>query len=1104
MATLFPARLAIKLWVMFSLMAGLCMPSFAGLRQLEFFENKGQWEKHILYKTETGSGAWFIEKNQFTFLLQDAAKIKRMHHLDSIPKGKDEYFHNDQLHCHALQYQWKNALQSPTPTVEGRTSYHRNYFIGNDPKRWASDVFGYTSVTLNNLYPGVDVQYYSQGPLPKYDVLIHPGASLSQVALTILGAESLRLSKGKLLIETSLGTLREEAPTAWQYHGDEQVAVACRFKLRGNELSFEVPNGYDSSLTLYIDPVLVFSTFTGSGADNWGFTAATDTLGNAYAGGNVAGTGYPLTLGAFDVSFSSLRDISITKFNATASQLIYSTYLGGIGMENPSSMIVNSAGELIVLATTSSIDFPTTIGAFDNSFNGGDSVDVIGGIRYGAGVDIVITHFSASGSSLIGSTYFGGSRNDGVNLSKHNTGKRLVYNYGDEFRGEVNLDSQGNIFIASSTFSSNIPITAYNTGFNIGQDALVAKFNSSLSQLIWSARIGGLLDDAAFGIIIGKSGIPGDLTDRIYITGGTGGNPNFFATNNFPTTAGAYIPTERGAIDGFVCRLSANGLTLEGSTFLGTPDYDQSFFIQQDSSWQIYVMGQTMGNYPKTPGKLTTSNAGQFVHSLNPALTASNYSFVLGTIQNRPNFVPTAFLVNECNLIYLSGWGGNVGGNTYSFNIDGGNITGLPLPNATQATTDNRDFYLCIIDRNATQVLFGTYLGGNQGTIGGSGEHVDGGTSRFDKKGSVYQAVCAGCGGFSSFPTTAGVWSNTNGALNCNQAVFKYDLSFLDARFNIPGVVGIPPAIPEGCQPLTINFENVSVSGTEFFWNFGDGDSSVSFNPTHTYTDTGIVTIRLIARDPIICQFYDTAFRQIRIRPTPQATVSLPVTLCIGDTVRLQASGGTSYQWSPSQNISAINIPNPLVYPTSSTIYMVRVRNEFNCFVDRTVPVFIRTDFELDISANPEKAYVPFQAQFINNTVDGDNFRWQFHTGDTSDLRSPSFIYNKSGKYPVIVTGFIPGSSCIDRDTIYVEGFDFLIPNVVTPNGDGENDTFKFEAQLSTFKIVIYNRWGRPVYRSDQYDYSWAGQNEPAGSYYYHLVERERELEFTGWIQLIK
>lgn len=1080
----------------------LAQTATANHKQLEFFENKGQWEKQVLYKAETGGGAWFIERSCFTFLLLDVDKIKSMHgnsESKSRP-GKDI----DLLRCHALRYHWIDADQSVSYKTEAKTNYYKNYFIGDNPTKWASDVYGFSNVIAQSMYPGIDVHYYSQGSLPKYDVVLHPGASLNKVALRIEGAQSLKLSQGRLLIETSLGQLREEAPFAWQNRGDEQIVVPCKFKLRGNELSFDLPEGYDSSLTLFIDPILVFSTFTGSGSDNWGFTAATDDSGNAYAGGNVQGTAYPVTLGAFDVSFAGNRDISISKFNNTGSQLIYSTYLGGSGMENPSSMIVNAQGELIVMGSTSSSDYPTTSGAFDVSFNGGDSVLVIGGILYGAGADLVVTHFSANGTSLIGSTFFGGSRNDGVNLSKHNTGKRLVYNYGDEFRGEVNLDAQGNIFIASSTFSTDIPITGYNSGFNIGQDAIVAKFNPGLSQLIWSARIGGLLDDAALGIIIGKSGIPGDLTDRIYITGGTGGNPNFFAINNFPTTAGAYLTQEQGAIDGFVCRLSANGLTLEASTFIGTSAYDQSFFIQQDSSANIYIMGQTMGNYPKTPGKLSTSNAGQFVHKLSPNLNSSIYSFVLGTAQNRPNFVPTAFLVNECNLIFLSGWGGNTGGNIYSFNVDGGNISGLPIPNATQATTDNRDFYLCIIDRDATQVLFGTYLGGNQGTGVGSGEHVDGGTSRFDKKGSVYQAVCAGCGGNSSFPTTSGVWSNINGSMNCNQVVFKYDLSFLDARFNIPGLVNNPPALPEGCQPLSLNFQNVSVSGTEFFWNFGDGDSSNAFNPTHVYTDTGIVTIRLIAKDPIVCQLYDTAERQIIVRPRPVPVVSPPLTICIGDTVQLNASGGTSYQWFPSLNINATNIPNPLVYPSSSTTYTVRVRNEFNCFADRSVPINITSDFELDVEANPLKAYVPFQAGFINNTIDGNNFIWQFHTGDSSILRNPVFDYNKAGRFPVIVTGFIPGSSCIDRDTLYVEGFDFLIPNVVTPNDDGENDTFKFEAQLSTFKIVIYNRWGRPVYRNERYDYSWAGQNEPSGAYYYHLVERERNLEFTGWIQLIK
>lgn len=104
----------------------------------------------------------------------------------------------------------------------------------------------------------------------------------------------------------------------------------------------------------------------------------------------------------------------------------------------------------------------------------------------------------------------------------------------------------------------------------------------------------------------------------------------------------------------------------------------------------------------------------------------------------------------------------------------------------------------------------------------------------------------------------------------------------------------------------------------------------------------------------------------------------------------------------------------------------------------------------------------------------------------------------------MVLTGFPFNSSCIGRDTLLIEAFGFLIPNVVTPNGDGLNDTFAFEAQLSSFNLVLLNRWGREVYRKDRYDYCWNGDDVPGGVYFYYLYEIEREKEYTGWIQLIK
>jgi gliding motility-associated-like protein len=1063
-------------------------------RSLDFFPNKGQWAKEVLFKAEIPSGSWFLEPNGYTIIRYDAAKLRLIHEQKLKQNGPLDYASNDSVRMHALKIRWLASQNNVTYEGEGKTNHYRNYFLGNNSDTWAGGVHGFKTITGKDLYPGVSIDYYSSGQLPKYDLAVKAGYDPGQIRFVVEGCDRLSLQKGRLRMETPLGVVEEEAPIAWQVDGDIRKEIPCAFELRGNIVSFVFPKGYNRNQPLWIDPLLIFSTYTGSASDNWGFTAAADAAGNAYVGGNVFGPAYVTLAGSFQVSFGGFIDIAISKFDSAGTQLLYSTYLGGLFAENPSSMIVNAQNELIVMGSTSSPNFPVTQGAYDVTFNGtGPSDTILGGVLYTNGVDLIITKFDASGTQLIGSTFYGGSGRDGANRSRYTSNiRQLVYNYGDEFRGEVNLDAMGNIYLASTTTSTDIPITGFNSG-TTGQDALIAKFSPNLTQLIWSAKIGGTLDDAAYSLLI-------DPQNRVYFTGGTGGSTSIFLTNNFPVTPNAFRLTPGGRVDGYVARLSANGQTLETSTYLGTNQYDQCYFIQQDSGGRIFVMGQTEGSYPITPGLVSNAQSGQFVHCLSAALDTGIFSFVIGNAQNRPNFVPTAFLVNECNLIFMSGWGGNTGGNIYPYVSGGGSIVNMPIPRATQPTTDGRDFYLMIISRDASQVLFGTYLGGNQSNLS-SGEHVDGGTSRFDKNGTVYQAVCAGCGGNSTFPTTPGVWSNTNNSTNCNLAAFKFSLNFLKAQFSTPPPLGDPAT---GCVPLTINFLNQSIGGQTYEWFFGDGGFSASTNPTYTYQDTGLFTVTLVARDPAVCTFSDTNTRLVRVLPLPNPTVSPPQVLCINDTVQLQATGGTSYLWTPNFRIDNNTSPTPRVYPVTNVTYTVRITNAEGCSVSRAVPISIRSDVTINFDAEPRRAYVPFNTQFNNLTTDATSFLWRFGTGDTSILRSPAYTYTKAGRYTVILQGQLSSSSCVGRDSLVIEAFDFLIPNVVTPNGDGQNDTFAFEAALSTFEIKLYNRWGRVVYENDRYDYSWNGRNEPGGVYYYYLFEKERQLEFKGWVQLIK
>src|SRR5690606_19012622 len=236
----------------------------------------------------------------------------------------------------------------------------------------------------------------------------------------------------------------------------------------------------------------------------------------------------------------------------------------------------------------------------------------------------------------------------------------------------------------------------------------------------------------------------------------------------------------------------------------------------------------------------------QFLIKLDSNLAAPIYStvFCSGT-SAQPNISPVAFLVDTCQNVYISGWGaGNISPGTSTNNLP---LTG----NAFQSTTDGSDCYFIVFSKNANTLLFASYFG-----AAGKSEHVDGGTSRFNPQGEVYQAICASCGNGQGFPATTGAYATTKGSINCN-------LGALKIAFNLGAVIAEAEAIPStrGCVPFTVQFNNLSANATSYTWDFGDGSpASTGTAPSHTFTASGVYTVRLIARNPDACKEVDTSY----------------------------------------------------------------------------------------------------------------------------------------------------------------------------------------------------------------------------------------------------
>ncbi|MCX6271420.1 MAG: hypothetical protein NTU44_09425, partial [Bacteroidetes bacterium] len=755
-----------KKWMVFGLLVVCSVFTLAGKDRkaargpghftYSFVENKGQWENRIRYKTTLPYGNLFVEDNCLTFFFLDEKAVNRLlgyKYLDSIKKQQLGIPDPD-IPAHAYRVRFEGADPHPEMTSSDRYPDYKNFYLGNDPSHWASKVYQYREVVYHSLYKGIDLQLAQQEQRLKYNFHIAAGADPGSIQLRYEGAGKVRLRKGKIMIETSVANIEELAPVAWQEAADgSRIPVECGYKLQNNTISFSFPKGYDKSKKMVVDPILVFSSYSGSPVDNWGYTATYDNDGYLYAGGSVRDPGYPVTTGAFMMNYGGgISDIAISKYDTTGSFLIFSTYLGGSGTEVPNSLVVNNNNELYVLGCSGSSNYPTTPQAYSTVFKGGTAYTLTVILHYNYGSDIVISRFSQDGTSLLASTYFGGTGNDGLNSFPP-----LKHNYADDARGEIKIDENQNVYVVSSTQSVDLPVTqgAYQTTFGGVQDACVFKLDASLTYLLWSSYLGGNTADAGYSICFDKSG-------KFYVAGGT-------TSLNFPVTLNAYQTVyQDGGSDGFISCFNESGSSLAYSTYYGSTGYDQVYFIDQDKQGYVYALGQTSASGMTYIFNVSwsTPGGGQFITKFLPNLSARVYSTAFGTGNGGPDISPTAFMVDYCNHIYLSGWG------SPGLNYFGG-TSGLPVTgNAFQTTTDNNDYYFMVMNGDASGLIYATFFGDSDPA---AAEHVDGGTSRFDKKGRIYQSVCAGCGGHDGFPTTTGAWSSINGSTNCNNAVIKFD-----------------------------------------------------------------------------------------------------------------------------------------------------------------------------------------------------------------------------------------------------------------------------------------------------------------------------------------
>lgn len=552
-----------------------------------------------------------------------------------------------------------------------------NYFIGNLPAKWRTNVPNYARVERAGVYPGVNMVFYGNERRLQYDFVVQPGGDPSAIQLAYAGVDSIAIDpSGDLLMRTDLGVITQHKPLVYQDLNGKRVEVAARYVLRTDtRVSIALAN-YDRRQALVIDPILSYSTHLGGGGASTATGVAVDKAGAVYVTGKTLSTDFPVH-SAYRVGASGGSDVFIAKLNPDGASLAYSTYIGGDADDAATGIAVDATGAAFVTGYTESSTFPT-LGGYSAAFGGGS--------------DAFALKLAPTGDSLIYSTFLGGR--------------------GRDFANGIAIDASGAAYVAGGAGSSDFPLqSALFSGFSAtaGVHAFVTKLAPSGGSLVYSTFLGGSGSDQANGIALDASG-------SAYVTG-------FTSSADFPTRSAFQSTLSRGAssgsaLDAFVTKLAPAGDALVYSTFLGGAGSDRGMGIAIDSLGSAYVTGVTDSmDFPLQAAYAPRIGAGfdAFVTKLSPTGDGLLYSTYLG---GSGADYGLAIGVDAAGSAYISG-------TTDSQD--------LPiLSGFKSALSSGGDGFLAKFSPQGAALSYSTFLGGGRGlalAVGADGVYVAGSAS---------------------------------------------------------------------------------------------------------------------------------------------------------------------------------------------------------------------------------------------------------------------------------------------------------------------------------------------------------------------------------------
>ncbi len=618
---------------------------------LSFEPNTGQFDPQVQFMARGSGYELFLTPSEAVFSLKKGEDKKPQVDKFAPPIPETQPIDSQP----PLVLRMKAIDSNPYPQLIGQDELPGkvNYFIGNDPNKWHTDIPTYSQVKYQGLYPGVDLVYYgNQGQL-EYDFMVAPGADPDQIHLGYDGVEELRLNPlGELELQTKQGVVTQHPPLIYQEIEGQRQLIPGRYRLLDNkQVGFRLGD-YNRARPLVIDPVLVYSTYLGGSGNDESTGVTVDSNHNVYVIGYTSSPNFP-TYNPFQNNNNpvgtNFTDAFISKLNPTGSALVYSTYLGGSTNDFSSAITVDSSGNAYAVGGTNSINFPTHNPLQANMAGAGD---------------IFLAKLTPTGNALTYSTYFGGTSLD--------------------FAASITLDPNTNVYISGYTLSTNFPtLNPFQASFGGIEDTFLTKVNADGSALIFSTYMGGSSSENGFAITL-------DSNLNIYITGTTD-------STDFPTK-NPFQNSSKGGGEIFISEFSPLG-GLIYSTYIGGTGYDVSKGIRVDSNNNIYISGFTASTDFPIQNPFQASAKGSYdaiVLKLNPTGNSLIYSTYLGGSDN------------DTSIGIALDSGGNI--------VIVGSTLSLDFPTQNPFQTNNNgdsDIFVAKLSSNGNSLIYSTYFGGS-------------------------------------------------------------------------------------------------------------------------------------------------------------------------------------------------------------------------------------------------------------------------------------------------------------------------------------------------------------------------------------------------------